>query len=647
MSLLAPSISEDDTSLGFVASHCLTENHGKFEVRHSENMLSLEKDADKPFDSTGTPAHTSPSPRERNTETDWEDIGMSEDYEQSVIMNSPRRRSTRVDSIEMQDRILRVRFDERELARYWTVRFSKNRYNAYLSLYSEGLSSLHSEAPFATYNTEERIDYLLLQNYLRRQIRRLQLEQKRDRDTEPLLPFVSALVSLCEARMASRFEDVEPRHVATVMHDATTSVFDITSQVLSGKVHVSKEAAYRAIQNIDHLNTQISELYTFFTGYVPTFDWWVKVPYASLEKALQSLVPAIATKLAGIRPDDKDEIIGQPIGRDGLLVELEAEMIPYKPGELLSIANDKYAWCEKEMKKAASELGFGDDWKAALRHVQNIHVEPGKQPQLIKSLVDSATDYVKINNLVTVPPLAERWTMSMMSPAMQKVNPFFLGGPKIIVSYPTVDMAHSDKLMSMRGNGPHLSKATAFHEMIPGHHLQGFVGGRSHAYRNLFDTPFYVEGWAMYWELVFWDRGDFFASPEDRIGTLFWRMHRCARILFSLKFHLGQLTPQQCVDLLVEMVGHERATAEGEVRRSLNGDYGPLYQAGYYLGAMQLYALRQEVLGKGVLGEKAFHDRILRANQMPIELLRALILDEDLDRDYKSKWKFYGHKVSA
>lgn len=545
----------------------------------------------------------------------------------------------------MQDRILRIRLDERELEKYWAVKFSQNRYDAFMKLYSDEIASLHREAPFATYNQEERVDYLLFQNYLERHTRRLQLERDRDRDTEPLLPFAPALISLCEARMACRFEDLDPKHIAVVIHEAATSVIEITTQVESGKLYVSKEAAYRTMKNIDHLNTQVSDLYGFFNKYNPMFDWWVKAPYETLEKALQSLLPVIATKLAGIRPDDKDEIVGQPIGSDGLLVELEAEMIPYKPEELLSIANDKYAWCEKEMKRAASELGFGDDWKAALRHVQGIYVEPGQQPQLIKSLVDSAAAYVKENDLVSVPPLAEKWTMSMMSPAMQKVNPFFLGGPEIIVSYPTVDMAHSDKFMSMRGNGPHLSKATAFHEMIPGHHLQGFVGDRSRAYRNLFDTPFYVEGWAMYWELVFWDRGDFFASPEDRIGTLFWRMHRCARILFSIKFHLGQLTPQQCVNLLVDMVGHERATAEGEVRRSLNGDYGPLYQAGYYLGAMQLYALRQEVLGNGILGEKEFHDRILKANQMPIELLRALILGQDLSRDYKSKWKFYGDKV--
>ena len=73
---------------------------------------------------------------------------------------------------------------------------------------------------------------------------------------------------------------------------------------------------------------------------------------------------------------------------------------------------------------------------------------------------------------------------------------------------------------------------------------------------------------------------------------LFWRMHRCARIIFSLKYHLGEWTPQQCIDFLVDRVGHERANAEGEVRRSFYGGYKPLYQIGYMIGGLQFMALK-------------------------------------------------------
>ena len=106
----------------------------------------------------------------------------------------------------------------------------------------------------------------------------------------------------------------------------------------------------------------------------------------------------------------------------------------------------------------------------------------------------------------------------------------------------------------------------------------------------IFSTPFWTEGGALYWELLFWDL-KFPKTPENKIGMLFWRMHRCARIIFSLNFHLEKMTPQQCIDFLVERVGHERDNATAEVRRSFDGSYGPLYQIAYLIGGLQIYSL--------------------------------------------------------
>ncbi|HEU5235906.1 MAG TPA: hypothetical protein VFU37_02125, partial [Pyrinomonadaceae bacterium] len=89
---------------------------------------------------------------------------------------------------------------------------------------------------------------------------------------------------------------------------------------------------------------------------------------------------------ASARPGDTSDIVGDPIGHDALMSELQSEMIPYTPEELIAIANKEFAWCENEMKKASRELGYGDDWKKALEHVKNTYVEPGKQPQLIRDL---------------------------------------------------------------------------------------------------------------------------------------------------------------------------------------------------------------------------------------------------------------------
>jgi uncharacterized protein (DUF885 family) len=198
----------------------------------------------------------------------------------------------------------------------------------------------------------------------------------------------------------------------------------------------------------------------------------------------------------------------------------------------------------------------------------------------------------------------------------------------------------------MRGNNPGFSHATAHHEMIPGHNLVGYMSQRFNDYRaNLSGGgPFFGEGWPLYWELTLYDMG-FNKTPEQRVGALFWRMHRCARIIFSLKFHMGQWSPQEAINFLVDRVGHERDNATAEVRRSFDpaAGYGPLYQAAYLLGGLQLRGLRKELVDTGIMTNTQFHDEIMRQGGMPISVLRLALnkrlkLSPDMDID----WKFYG-----
>ena len=158
------------------------------------------------------------------------------------------------------------------------------------------------------------------------------------------------------------------------------------------------------------------------------------------------------------------------------------------------------------------------------------------------------------------------------------------------------------------------------------------MNDRVNTYRH-YDTPFWTEGWSLYWEFVLWNEG-FPQSPEDRIGMLFWRMHRCARIIFSLNYHMGKWSPQQCIDFLVDRVGHERANAEGEVRRSFTGGYSPLYQVGYMIGGLELMALQHEMVGKGKMTLKQYHDAVIHENSMPIEMLRNILTNQPLTEDY-------------
>ena len=136
-----------------------------------------------------------------------------------------------------------------------------------------------------------------------------------------------------------------------------------------------------------------------------------------------------------------------------------------------------------------------------------------------------------------------------------------------------------------------------------------------------------------------WD-ADFPRNDPDKIGMLFWRLHRAARIIFSLNYHLGNWSPEEAVDFLVERVGHERANAEAEVRRTARD--APLYQIAYMIGALQFRQLYVDLVESGQMSARDFHDAIMQGGRLPVELVRARLTGQALTPDYRSQWRFYG-----
>jgi uncharacterized protein (DUF885 family) len=541
--------------------------------------------------------------------------------------------------------------DRSSIVRRYTAEYSPERYARLTRFYKEWQQEL-AKAPFDRLDVEGRIDHVALTARLEYELRLLAREQAWVNETAALLPFAKAITDLVEAR--GRLDPIDPRNAATTLEqinrDLEAAIKRIdTARSTSGTNGTSgtpgtleKISAFRATDILTSYKNSLQEWSRFYSGYDPMFTWWTSNPYAKVDKALAAYIRALREKVVGYKEGEDEPIVGNPIGRAGLVEDLASEFVPYTPEELLKIAEREFAWCDREMLKASRDMGFGDDWKAALEKVKTLHVPPGKQTDLVRDLAREAEDYVEKRNLITIPPLAkEDWRMTMMSPERQKVAPFFLGGEQIIVSYPTDTMDHDDKMMSMRGNNIHFSRSTVFHELNPGHHLQQFMTARYNTHRRAFGTPFWTEGWALYWEMLLWDDG-FPQTPENRVGMLFWRMHRQARIIFSLRFHLGEWSPQQAIDFLVDRVGHERANAEAEVRRSFNGTYPPLYQLAYMMGGLQFRAMHAELVQSGKMTNRQFHDTIMQTGSMPVELVRASLTKQQLPAGFKTTWRFAG-----
>jgi len=606
---------------------------------------------------------------------------------------------------DLADYVVRFREDQGSLGRFYSQRWDEERQDRFAKFYDDRALRLR-DLNFDALDTGGKIDYVLLRAELEYERARVGVQRERLAEIEPALPFRTAILAL--ERDLRLLKSADGEASAAVLADIPTRIKAVRERIEKGRAAKEKEAAgngtepgkgaagdaktpenaaaagregqgadqgtppprlpsppaappagadaplvltpvlaQRAAGAVSSLRGTLSGWFQFYDGFDPVFGWWCRAPYDAAAAALDDYARFLRETCAGIKGGDDDPLLGDPIGRGALELDLKHEFIPYSPEQLIAIGDAEFAWCELEMKKASNEMGFGDDWHAALEKVKTLHVGPGEMDEVVAGQSREAIRFVTERDLVTIPPLCEEtWRLEMSPREVQRYLPFAAYNEQAMtIGYPTQSMSHEDKLMSMRGNNVHFSRLVTPHELIPGHHLQGYMARRERPYRQLFSTPFFVEGWALYWEMTLYDAG-WAKGPEDRIGMLFWRMHRCARIIVSLKFHLGEMTPPQMIDFLVERVGHERLTATSEVRRFIGGDYSPLYQCGYMIGGKQIRALRAEAVkgagGTGTMSEKEFHDTLLAYGPIPIELVRAGVLGLPLKRESGGHWRFAG-----
>ena len=540
---------------------------------------------------------------------------------------------------ELYDFMIQLKADFGSLSRFYTVVYAPQRSQRFIDFFEQKQQRLQG-FDFDALSVNGQVDYTMTLQYINDKHYQFEAQLQQ---YNSLVEWVDAADVIYELEAKRRRGHLmQGQLIAEKLTVVAHNIQEVSTRLIQEDVRFVRDEAIRAKRILLGQQKALRSVYSFYENYDPNFTWWVEKPYLLVDDLLGQYASLIRNQVdsASMHADDGSGIIGRPIGKKELLRQLKKEMIPYGPDELVAIANKEFAWCDSLLLIASAKMGFGTDWRAAQEQVKQSFVPPGQQPQMMLQLYKTSVEFLKDKELISIPPLAEEtWRMSMISPERQLISPFFLGGELLQISYPTKDMNHEDKMMSMRGNNPHFAKAVIHHELIAGHHLQFYMNERNKSYRNFY-TPFWTEGWALYWEMLLWDKG-FAEGPEDEIGMLFWRMHRCARIIFSLNYHLGKWTPQQCIDFLVDRVGHERANAEGEVRRSFTGGYGPLYQIAYMVGGLQFRALYQQLVVEGKWTDMEFHDAVLKENAMPVEMLRAILTQQRLEEKFETKWRFY------
>lgn len=560
-----------------------------------------------------------------------------------VVFGNSTEDKERLKSPSVERFISRYQADHDDLSRFYGYRVLSQSHAGRLEKFHEDSMRALNDIDFPALSQSGKVDYLLMRQLLEYRRKSLAINEEKLTAIESLIAFKDDLLDLFgDTRKLSRVDARKSAEKMARIHESFSAMTEeLTAEDDGGELTATAVQALRAQKVVGDLQRRLDEWYRFHAGFDPQFTWWVKASQARLKEQLD----AYQKKLGSITTDglegEEAPLVGDPIGAAALANDLAVEMLAYSPAELLAIGEREFAWCRAEMKKAAAEIGFGENWRQALEKVKEDFVPPGEQDDLATVIADDAIEFLNERNLVTIPDLcAETWHLTMLGPREQQTLPYAVYFGQVVgVAYPNDEMTFEQKLMSLKGNNRHFTRAVIPHELIPGHHLQRFMAKRHSAHRRIFNTPFYVEGWALHWEMLLYELG-FPRTPEEKIGMLFWRAHRCARIIVSLGFHLGRMTPEDMVSFLVKEVGMEESGARGEVRRYIGDSYSPLYQCGYMIGGLQLRSLYQETVGEEKMTPREFHDAVLKLGPIPIEMVRAALLNISLTPDYQANWKF-------
>ena len=172
----------------------------------------------------------------------------------------------------------------------------------------------------------------------------------------------------------------------------------------------------------------------------------------------------------------------------------------------------------------------------------------------------------------------------------------------------------------------HEAEVLAFHEAIPGHHLQISIAqelGDLPAFRRNTGATAFVEGWALYIERLADEMG-LYSGDLDRMGMLSFDAWRAARLVVDTGLHHQGWSRQQAVDFLLANTPLAPNNVDNEVDRYIST---PGQALAYKVGQLQMWALRRQA--EDQLGDRfdlrAFHDVVLGGGAVTLPVLRERV----------------------
>jgi uncharacterized protein (DUF885 family) len=293
------------------------------------------------------------------------------------------------------------------------------------------------------------------------------------------------------------------------------------------------------------------------------------------------------------------------------------------PEEIHEIGLAQVKEIEGRMLQVVNQLGFKDIQSFSASLPGNPHVHAHSREEILdlyRKYIDQM--YGKLPTLFGRLPKAKVEVMSIEEFREKEASTHYVLGAR--------DGSRPAHVMVNTGNfekGTTLDiETTAYHEGIPGHHMQIAIAQELPQLppfrQNEYYTA-YTEGWALYSERLGKEVG-FFQDPYSYYGHLQDDMLRAIRLVVDTGFHYKHWTRQQVVDFFHEHSTIDEAEVQSETDRYMAW---PAQALGYKIGQLEILKLRQ--YSQEQLGDKFklsdFHDEVLGAGALPLDVLSTRI----------------------
>jgi uncharacterized protein (DUF885 family) len=315
----------------------------------------------------------------------------------------------------------------------------------------------------------------------------------------------------------------------------------------------------------------------------------------------------------------------------------DKELLGFGAAELRDRGQAAYDELAEELTRCARDLRKTDDWKQVLDELNQDRPDTPEEMRIgYEEWTERARVFLKDHQLVSFPKgevcevvPSPHFQRPVLAVASYMQPPPFSDRMKghFFVPFPPDGASPDEVAKRLESNSFPGIPTTAVHEAYPGHHWH-LVMSKSNPsrLRQVYRTPYFSEGWALYAERMMREQG-FFADRSHEMFQYEATIFRAARIIVDTSLHMGEMTWDEAVAFMTRHTALTEPTARAEVTRYCAW---PTQASSYLTGCLEIVRIREAYFKKRKASDtdalRAFHDAITSSGGLPIALAERAVM---------------------